>query len=84
MNGKELAEWRNRANLSMGQLARLSGVSKSAISRFESGEHSISAKNYQKLLDVMRGNEPEEQDRNVKIRWHIKQLEILIESEESE
>lgn len=80
MDGLTFKEWRNNANLSMRAVQDLTNVSIASISRFENGK-SIKIPHYQALENLMQGKEPQTEDRQVKIRWHIKQLEILVESE---
>jgi len=82
MNGSELRQWRRNADLTLTDLEGITGVSKSTISRFEKGGN-ITATSYCKLSDAMTnvgGKAPSSKTR--KIKYHLKQIEVLIESEE--
>jgi transcriptional regulator with XRE-family HTH domain len=84
MNGLELKQWRKNAGISAKELASKSGVTASTISRFENGS-GCSNRNYQKLLDVVNGVVVTEKTEGslAKIKFHIEQIELLIESEGS-
>lgn len=81
MNGIEFKQWRNNANLSMRDVQDLTSIGIASISRFENGK-SIKIPHYQTLEALMLGKEPKTENRKAKIRWHIKQLEILVETSE--
>lgn len=84
MNGKELRLWRKNAGLSLDALAAMTGVGKSTISRFENGKE-ILGTSYALLGDAMAGNAIVKEETNslVKIKFHIQQIEMIIESEDS-
>lgn len=81
MQGKEFKQWRENSRLSLRDVQSMTGVPISTISRFENG-HSIKLPSYEALLSLARGGESPQEDKQAKIRWHIKQLEILIEIED--
>lgn len=81
MTGKDFQAWRNAAKLSLRDVKALTGVGFPSISRFENG-HNITSKNYQALEALMKGEALDTtDDKQTKIRFHLKQLEILMESE---
>lgn len=81
MNGKEFKFWRENARMSMQDVQDITGIWKSAISRFENGKE-IKSSAYQKLVDLASGKAVDEMDTKTKIKFHIQQIELLIESEE--
>lgn len=81
MNGNEFKQWRKNAALTLRDVQELSGVGFTTVKRFEDGA-GIALSSYQKLEALANGKEPETQDKQAKIRFHLKQLEILTGSED--
>lgn len=79
MTGKQFRAWRKANDLSLRDVQAIVGISINTMSRFENGKEIINS-NHQKLVNLV--NEAPQDNRKAKIRWHIAQLEILIESEE--
>lgn len=54
LRGKDIRRSRRENNVSLSQLAALSNLSVSTLSRFESGQRDISASAYARLLNILR------------------------------
>ncbi len=80
MNGLEFKQWRENAALTMRDVQALTAISIGSLSRFENGK-GMNNTNYQRLLDLVNGVEPTTADKQERIQWHIKQLEILTKGE---
>lgn len=81
MNGNEFKEWRNRANLSLRDIQAMTGVGFASVSRFENGRN-IAIKHYQTLERLMKGEIIETLDKKEQIKRTLRNLEILLESED--